>query len=520
MKILRKILLFLCAMTITVTSAAPAFAAETTTDPVLTTRDDFVWGLNMHHNYYSVYGTDKLEEQIHLAAEMGCKILRNNFNVNDLYHMDTFVKLCNAYGIQIMMVVNGNLRGWGTDGELQEDHDLFYMVANRYNGKNDHGKIDYIQLDNELDVYFSTLVSGFGNGSQISQYPMDDLERITRNLKNASAAIREADSDVRIVINGGWEHVGMFTYFQQQGVDYDVLGWDWYTDMSRNYISRGSTPFGVYDTLVTMFHKPIMICETNIWTYELPDENDPATWDGLVEICEDAYSKPNVIGCIFYQMCDQLNFEKDGKFNREAHFGFISSDQYGNMTGKKAAYDRFQYICGGSATPLVTIESLNEQNEDDPEDEPADPSKKKPKKNDKKQNNKKRNKKTDTTPEKKTKPQKEPKKESKKEPVSPISNGDTPTNDSGIGQDIADIDIEETPEEPVEDIPTEIEETPTEGEDTPVRTYHKGNATKKFVWTKENTWTVVIYAVTLVIVSVGAVLFFKMKKKIKAITKP
>ncbi len=42
----------------------------------------------------------------------------------------------------------------------------------------------------------------------------------------------------------------------------------------------------------------------------------------------------------------------------------------------------------------------------------------------------------------------------------------------------------------------------------------QGKATKKFVWTLENTWTVVVCAVTAAILSVVAVFVIKMRKKI------
>ena len=497
MKLLRNILLFLCVLVIAFSSVSPALAVETENkDPVLTTRKDFVWGLNMHSNFYAVYGTDKLEEQVHLAAEMGCKILRNNFDVNDLYHVDTFVKLCNAYGIQVMLTYEGNIKSSGSESQLEEDRTMFKMIANRYNGKNGNGKIDYIQLENELDVYFAQRVASyggnFGNGDSISNYPQDDIERVCRNLKNASAAIREADSDVRIVINGGWKHYGMFDYFKNNGLDYDVIGWDWYTDQSSAYLSGGNTAFGIYDTLNERFHKPIIICETNIWTTRQLDEDNPATWDGLVKICEDAYSKANVIGCIFYQMCDQMNFEKDS-YEPEAHFGFIYADKFGNMTGKKAAYDRFQYICGGVTQPKITIESLNNAEETD--DEPSKPSKPtKPSKN------------------------KNIKNSNKKEQASPTPSDDTPYDGSAFDQTSSNISFEKTPEiEDISDNP--IEQTPVISDTKPIRKYHKGNNSKGFVWTLENTLTVVVGVVTAGVIVWLVMWYIKLRKRIKALSR-
>lgn len=476
MKLLRNAILFICVLAIAFVSVSPAFAEETG-DKTLNTRKDFVWGINMHSNFYSAYGNDKLEEQVHLAAELGCKILRNNFNVNDLDYVDTFVQLCNAYGIQVMLTVDGNIKSGG-DAARQEDYDLFKMVANRYNGQNGHGKIDYIQLNNELDVFFSQRVASyggyFGNGDSISNYPADDLEMVCNNLKNASAGVRAAKTDVRIVINAGWEHYGMFSYFKSHDLDYDIIGWDWYGDQAASYIGRGNTAFGIYNTLDEMFHKPIMICETNIWNNSAPDENNPSTWDMLVKICEDAYSKPNVIGCIVYEMCDELYFETGSTYNREAHFGFIYSDKYGNMLGKKAAYDRFQYIWGGVSQPRVTIDSLRSSAGDTENDEPISTG------------------------------------ETEVVPASPIPHDDTPFDGSAFSQDEDEVNLEETL--PVAEMP----ENPAAQK--PTRKYHKGSSSKGFVWTLENTLTVVVGAVTAAVLAVFAVLYIRMRKKIKFIS--
>ncbi len=346
--------LLVIAFTATITSVA-------TTDPVLNTRTDFLWGVNTHQNFYAVYATANLEEQFHKMAEMGCKIVRTGFTT-DFNHMDKVVAFANAYGMKVMATV-GNVMQSDDEYDAVTEYEMAKMAANRYNGKNGYGKIDYFQISNEVDVSLLSVSQEFGivgDGSSMSHYVTSEVERVCKHFKNSISGVRAADTDAQVVINSGWVHYGFHDWLKQYDVDYDIIGFDWYTDQSTSFIRSGKGPIEQADFLYERFNKKIIVCETNIWRNEPYDEEDPASWDDLIEIAKDAYTKPHVIGFCVYELCDNQAGKSDeerGGYYRENHFGIFYS-KGSSMLGPKAVYGRLKNLWGGTETKRITVDDI------------------------------------------------------------------------------------------------------------------------------------------------------------------
>ena len=74
----------------------PVSAAGTS----LTERSDFIWGVNGHNRMYEAYPEKYAEKQVKLAAELGVKLYRFNFNPktsDDLEYLHYMVSLCHGY---------------------------------------------------------------------------------------------------------------------------------------------------------------------------------------------------------------------------------------------------------------------------------------------------------------------------------------------------------------------------------------------------------------------------------------
>ena len=127
-------------------AALPAAAAGTE----LTQRSDFIWGVNGHNKGYAAYPESQVEKQIKVAAELGVGIYRFNYNpatLDEIEYLDYVVKLCKAYGLKMMLVMDNSGPAPNSDG-YQSSKEASYisaladrgrMIAARY-----AGKIDYI----------------------------------------------------------------------------------------------------------------------------------------------------------------------------------------------------------------------------------------------------------------------------------------------------------------------------------------------------------------------------------------
>lgn len=303
-------------------------------------RNDLIFGVNTHCDFYPVYRRENAGEQLKLISNMGCKIVRVNFYTFDF--SDFYVPLANSYGLKVMLVVDGKLRTLSDSYDYAEEFELFRKIAERYDGNHGFGKIDYIQLNNEVDVYLSTFNPNFGDGETKEEYVQPAMDTMYKHFANAAAGVREAHTDVKILINAGWKHYGMFSYMMDKGIDIDLIGWDWYSDMSAALAKEGKRPFQIAETLHELFNKDIIICETNIWSNGKIDDEDVSNWDELFKIMDDAVSYPYVKGIILYECCDDMVLENSDRYEREAHFGLVKADKQGNMLGIKPVYNKLK----------------------------------------------------------------------------------------------------------------------------------------------------------------------------------
>ena len=338
-------------------------------DRRLIERDDFLWGVSVHSSYYSkAYKYANLEDEMYLAKNMGSKLIRLGSN-SPVDELDATIKLCNAYGMKVMLV--HYIKGFTVDtkhSDLQAIEESFYNVALRYNGKNGNGKVDFIQIHNEMDLSImrKNKIRGL-DGDRPEHWDNNNLQNVTEQVKSAIAGVKKSGIDARTIINFCWIHYGMFDYFYSHGVDWDIIGHDWYADMMNAYETRyESTAYGIGELLYNRYGKQIILCESNYFNYDISsgaswDDTKAETYDILVRCMEDAYRQDYVIGYTFYELLDELTFERqdwvrgDETWNREAHFGLVFTDREGNILEPKPIYERIKNIIGGNCEKKLSV---------------------------------------------------------------------------------------------------------------------------------------------------------------------
>ena len=333
-------------------------------DPVLNYRDDFNWGAGFHAPSWGLpYRADNIELQVKQLAEMGGTLLRVDAT-DDINHLDKTVKLCNAYGIKVMLVVY--IPGKTFDPNVSVDLDAikkhFRKYATRYDGKHGHGKADYIQIDNEMDVSLMGWTGVESHGKEIANYDAKALAHITKQVKAASEGVAEAGTDIKRIINIAWVHYGILKYFYQNGVEWDVTGHDWYQDMF-GYGGNAKEFYGSGQELYNLFKKPIIICETNMWMnayykegVEPPNYQLSSWWDPFAQALKNYYEKDYVIGCTIYEFYDEPMHNSG-----EGHFGLNEVNTDGSFKAHKPMYYRAQHMFGGKAVEQKVWHEVDEE---------------------------------------------------------------------------------------------------------------------------------------------------------------
>lgn len=300
----------------------------------------FSWGVNGHNRAYAAYPEAALEGQIETAARLGAKLYRFNFNPvteADFTYTERVVKLCEKYGMSLMLVLDD------MSGTPDEIYSRQLEMAKRF-----AGRIEYYQLFNETDVYAMHTDDGSlyhdGDGSTLADYAPARVKELTEKMLSSQKALREGDKNAKLVINFAWKHTALLKAYEDAGVEWDVTGIDWYSDMEGaagiDYIT------GALDAMFPA--KPYIICECNIWAHNSYTEREQA--DYMRSFADKVYviarQNSNFTGMIVYELLDELNYEGDS-YNGEAHFGLVNCTSSGKIGEIKLAYSALRDMWAG-----------------------------------------------------------------------------------------------------------------------------------------------------------------------------
>ena len=325
----------------------------TNTNVYYKTRDDFYWGINHHHEGFECYPEAYLEQRINLIARAGCNIIRiNGYISKDMTYLDQVVGLCNKYGLKIIMTYIPEL-----DMGLEYIELSCKSLAERYNGKDGRGFVDYIQVLNETDAVLIKDKNGPSApaGKVFSDYftiPVDgyaDLPEYTKYFKAAAKGIHQADSKTKFMINFCYKHWGTILWYLNKGVIIDAIGWDSYgqsVDTKTSIDAFKKDCEELHADVVQKYNVPVIITETNTTRELIPDDNathEIGNYEILLNMMEVAYQYNWIKGLIVYELLDEPNLA-----NGEAHWGMVDC-KLGGVIGKvKPIYSKIQQLLGGN----------------------------------------------------------------------------------------------------------------------------------------------------------------------------
>ena len=355
---MKKILAIFAAFAIFLSSAATVNAAE----GKYKGRTDFLWGVTSHDRSYESYSADP-EIYIKATAETGAKLFRIGFNtpldIEGLEYLDKIVKLCNEYGMKILVLLR--FVTYETE-DVYMNTNYFEMVASRYNGKSGHGFIDYFEVGAEEDVRMldNRWPNGGGpSGDSLDHYYEADIVKWQQLYASCIKGIRAAGKS-KIVIDFSHLHYAPLLYMYEHGLDFDIIGLDWYTNMG---------PLNtVLDPVLLKFPHDIIITETNLWTTVETDQNNLSEYNRLYEFMDLAYAISRVKALLVYELMDEPAFENwENTFvTQEAHFGLCETNRNGTIKSFKPIYYKIQELWGGG--PVVKQEIAYEKPKQDDSD--------------------------------------------------------------------------------------------------------------------------------------------------------
>lgn len=219
----------------------------------------FLWGITVRPHALGSYSAKVWDRQLKLVKDLGVQYIRLTWQ-NDgwptpfEFH-DPIIDRTKKQGFEIYLVLEALPHVLEQKDPYMDGYNNGFQIASHYKGK-----IKYYQLLNEAAS--TALKGGEYSGESESDYDPDKYAKVRDWLKGASEGISKADPKAKKIINDQWTHYAFFDMIARDGIDYDILGWDWFSDMglmSEKTLSDGEKIL----MKLEKFDKPIFLVEVN-----------------------------------------------------------------------------------------------------------------------------------------------------------------------------------------------------------------------------------------------------------------
>lgn len=197
---------------------------------------NFKWGINGHPLTQPAY-LQNHGLQADLIKELGASYYRIDVphdqygEINDMSLFSATVNSASSNNIQLIPIVfppdSAGLYSLSVADAAIKGKQLGKGFASRYKQY-----FDYYQLGNEEDIDLLPKVNA-PDGSAPSHYNFSNFQVLASYFSGMIEGILEEDPTAKTIINcGGWYHYGYFSLLNDAGIDYDILGYDWYENIS------------------------------------------------------------------------------------------------------------------------------------------------------------------------------------------------------------------------------------------------------------------------------------------------
>lgn len=173
-------------------------------------------------------------EQLDLVKAMGGTLVRANVEQN-LSVMDAVVNGARERDLDVLLILEVAGDNPVLSQTIKKEQlyalgkDLGRQWASRYKGK-----VAYYQLANEVTGTAArrpedtgpTLDNRYG-----LKFDRNRAERIAEYERGLADGVKAGDSQAQRMITGHWVLVDIIPYLIEKGVDFETVGWDWYSDM-------------------------------------------------------------------------------------------------------------------------------------------------------------------------------------------------------------------------------------------------------------------------------------------------
>jgi hypothetical protein len=160
----------------------------------------------------------------------------------------------------------------------------------------------YYNLGNDLEL---PLLMPLKTGQSESHYYREKFNVVAAYLKGMDEGIKSQDTDAKTMITAGWLHYGFLRMCEWYGVKFDIVSYNWYSDMEVGAAKGPKIPDITLKLSALFPKKPIWFTEFNYRykTASLTNEADQNTF--VTNFLAKCKANPQVKVAMVYQLFDE-----------------------------------------------------------------------------------------------------------------------------------------------------------------------------------------------------------------------
>ncbi len=258
----------------------------------------FMWGVMTRQSSLQNYSLDYWNQELDYNTKLGVNYIKIDYDAHAGYKRS--VEMVQAardkkFNVLFTFAPADILK-------VKKPYDEGYSLGKKL-GTKLKDNVTYYQLMSESA---STALKGAQyTGMKESDYDSAKYQIVMNWLKGASDGVKVGDPEAKIVINDQWTHFAFFDMINRDGVKFDILGWNWFSDMGFLGDKKLDDGTLVFDKLKS-FNKPIILTEVNA----RPDSNkgmdEDLQSDYIQKMADWAYANKTAIkGFYVLELTDQ-----------------------------------------------------------------------------------------------------------------------------------------------------------------------------------------------------------------------
>lgn len=195
-------------------------------------KKEFVFGI--HTNAFVAntigdpYQPDNVDRALKLAKKLGVSHLRINYEPYGDEINDDFINRVAKTGIEPVLIVESPwpLHQIFEKENYQSGYNLGKRVASRY-----QNKIKYFQVANEVS---GIAIKPRHPGNKFSDYDLAKYQIMRDWLKGLADGIRAGNPQAQRIVSSNWIATAVIDEIIKDGVEFEIIGWDWFSEMGEN----------------------------------------------------------------------------------------------------------------------------------------------------------------------------------------------------------------------------------------------------------------------------------------------